>query len=98
MDQSHITKDELQAALDSYRWALGDALCELGADAARDDVIARARKMLGDDEPDHHALLVNLAESDNGDPIWNLEEEVVDDEESVTSGEESETEVAASVP
>ncbi|UBH07274.1 hypothetical protein K8P10_002785 [Leucobacter sp. Psy1] len=80
MDQTHITEDELHAALDSYRWALADARTELGADASRADVIARGRKMLGDDEPDHHALLLRLAESDSGDPIWNLEEEVVDDE------------------
>lgn len=80
MDQTHITEDELHAALESYRWALSDARTELGSDATRAEVIERGRKILGDDEPDHHALLLRLAESDSGDPIWNLEEEVVDDE------------------
>ncbi|MGO1539463.1 MAG: hypothetical protein ACTHZ9_00925 [Leucobacter sp.] len=83
MDQSHITEEELHEALESYRCALDDALHELGTDADRDAVITRARKMLGDDEPDQQELVIALAESDHGEPVWNLEEEIIDDDESV---------------
>lgn len=79
MDQTHITDDELHTALENYRWALGDAQREAGDDAERDEVIAAARSMLRDDDPEQHDLIVALAESDNGDPVWNLEEELLDD-------------------
>ncbi|WP_416444780.1 hypothetical protein AB3K78_15630 [Leucobacter sp. HNU] len=79
MDQSHITDEELHAALESYRWALGDAQREAGDDAERDEIIAAARGMLRDDDPEQHDLIVALAESDSGDPVWNLEEELLDD-------------------
>ena len=36
MDQSHVTDEELQEALDNYRWALSDAVSELGSSASRD--------------------------------------------------------------
>lgn len=87
MDLTHITEDELSEALEGYRWALTDALRELGSEANREDVIARARKMFGDDEPDQLELIVELAEGDSGDPVWTLEEEIIDDEETVPSGE-----------
>ncbi|MBK0417436.1 hypothetical protein JD276_00080 [Leucobacter sp. CSA1] len=96
MDQSHITEDQLHEALEGYRWALTDALSELGLDTPREEIIARARKMFGDDEPDQQALIVALAEGENGDPVWNLEEEIVDDEESVASTEEGESRAATS--
>lgn len=91
MDQSHITEDELHEALDGYRCALEDALHELGGDAERDAIIARARKMFGDDEPDQQELIIALADSDHGDPVWNLEEEIIDDNESVVSSADSES-------
>lgn len=88
MDQSHITEDEVREALDSYRPALADALGELGVDASREKIIARAREILAEEDPDQHALIATLAEGENGEPVWNLEEEIVDDEETVASGEE----------
>lgn len=79
MDQSHITEDELRDALANYRWALGDALRELGTEAERAEVIARARVILAEEEPEQQALIVELADGDFGDPVWSLEEELLDD-------------------
>lgn len=87
MDLTHVTEEEQAEALDGYRWALTDALSELGSDATREAVISRARKMLGDDEPDQFELIAALSDSDSGDPVWTLEEEIIDDEETVPSGE-----------
>lgn len=87
MDLTHVTDEELNEALDGYRWALTDALSELGSDATRDEVISRARTMLGEDEPDQLELIAALSDGDSGDRVWSLEEEVIDDEETVPSGE-----------
>lgn len=80
MDQTHITDEDLREALDNYRWALSDALSEVGDDAPRDEIITHARKMLAEEDPEQHELIVELANSDSGDPVWSLEEEIVDDE------------------
>lgn len=87
MDLTHVTEEELTEALDGYRWALTDALSELGSEATRNEVVSRARAMLGEDEPDQLELIAALADSDSGDPVWTLEEEIIDDEETVPSGE-----------
>lgn len=91
MDQSHITEEEVHEALDGYRWALNDALSEAHGAGSREEVIAIARNILEEDDPDKHQLIVALAESDAGEPVWNLEEEIVDDEETVASGEDKDS-------
>lgn len=89
MDQKHITEEVLQEALGNYRWSLTDALQEAGSDASREDVIVQAREILGEDDPDQRDLIEALANSENGDPVWSLEEEIIDDVETVASGEDA---------
>lgn len=80
MSSLHIPEEELHEALALYRDALEDALSEFDVDADREEVIAEARRILGDDEPEALELIVAAADDDTeGAPVWQLEEELVDD-------------------
>lgn len=87
MDHTRATEEEVREALDGYRWALNDALRDAGGNSTREAVIARARELLAEDNEDQHDIIVDLARGDFGDPVWSLEEEIVDDEETVPSGD-----------
>lgn len=80
MDQHHFTPEDIEDALSRYRVALHDAYDAAEEDTERDVIIAAAREELYEDDVDAHELVVTLAESEFGDPVWNLEEEVLDNE------------------
>lgn len=82
MDQQHHTEEEIVDALARYRTALTDAHAAAAADedALRDDIIAAARDELYEDDVDAHELIVSLAEGEFGDRVWNLEEEMLDND------------------
>lgn len=80
MDQHHFTPEDIEDALARYRVALHDAYDASDEDTERDDIIASAREELYEDDVDAHELIVTLAEGEFGDPVWNLEEEVLDNE------------------
>lgn len=80
MDQHHFTPEALADALARYRTALHDASDASDEDTDRDDIIAAAREELYEDDVDAHELVITLSEGEFGDPVWNLEEEVLDNE------------------
>jgi phosphoenolpyruvate-protein kinase (PTS system EI component) len=80
MDQHHFTEDQIEAALDRYRTALVDAREALEDDAPRDDIVKMAREILDDDDLDAHQLVQLLAAGEAGDPVWNVEEEILDED------------------
>ena len=79
MSHPHVPEEELDDAVALYRDALETALEEFDVDADRDTVIAAARRILGEDDPDALDTIVTVANSDYGDHVWHLEEELVDD-------------------
>lgn len=79
MTQHHIPEEELNEALDLYRAAIEDALNGFDVDADRNKIIAEARRILGDDDPDALELIVEVDQSEGGDPVWQLEEELIED-------------------
>lgn len=80
MEQQHYTDEQITDALGRYRTALQDAYDAADEDTDRDDIISAARDELYEDDIDAHALVVNLAEGEYGDRVWNLEEEMLDNE------------------
>jgi hypothetical protein len=80
MAQQHYTEDEIADAVARYRVALQDASDAADEDTARDDIVSAAREELYEDDIDAHALIVSLAEGEFGDRVWNLEEEMLDNE------------------
>lgn len=80
MDQHHFTEDQIEAALDRYRTALVDAREALEDDAPRGDIVKMAREILDDDDLDAHQLVQLLAAGEAGDPVWNVEEEILDED------------------
>lgn len=80
MDQHHFTDESVADALSRYRTALHDAYDAAEEDTAREEIIAAARDELYEDDIDAHAIVVSLSESERGDRVWNLEEEVLDNE------------------
>ena len=87
MSRSNFTEEEVEEALAEYRLALSDAVSDLGADVTREELISEARDLLADEDQDQHDIIVALAESDLGDPVWSLEEELIDNQEVVPSGD-----------
>lgn len=80
MDQQHFTEEEIVDALARYHAALQDAHDAAEEDTERDDIVAAAREELYEDDIDAHELIVSLAEGEFGDRVWNLEEEMLDNE------------------
>lgn len=80
MDQHHYTDEQVTDALSRYRAALHDAYDAADEDTEREEIISAARDELYEDDIDAHALIVDLAEGDRGDRVWNLEEEILDNE------------------
>lgn len=80
MAQQHYTEDEIIDALGRYRTALQDSVDAADEDTERVDIVAAARDELYEDDIDAHALIVSLAEGEYGDRVWNLEEELLDNE------------------
>lgn len=80
MDQHHYTQDQLEGALDRYRSALLDAREGSEEHTTRDELIAAARVILDEDDFEAHQLVQVLAAGDSGDPVWSVEEEVLDED------------------
>lgn len=80
MDQHHFTQEQLEAALDRYRLALVDAREGSEEHTTRDELIRSAREILDEDDLDAHQLVQVLAGGEAGDPVWNLEEEILDED------------------
>jgi hypothetical protein len=80
MDQHHFTEEAITDSLSRYRTALHDAATAADEDALRDDIIAAAREELYEDDIDAHEIVVSLAEGEFGDRVWNLEEEMLDND------------------
>lgn len=80
MEQHRFTHDQIEAALGRYRLALGDAAESAAEDALREDIILAAREILDNDDLDAHELVQALSAGEAGDPVWNLEEEILDEE------------------
>lgn len=80
MDQNHFTEEQILDALSRYRTALHDAHDAAEEDTERDDIVAAAREELYEDDIDAHALVVALSDGEHGDRVWNLEEEILDNE------------------
>lgn len=80
MEQHHFTEDELEAALGRYRTALVDAREGSEEHTTRDEIIRSAREILDEDDLDAHQLVLALSSGEAGDPVWNLEEEILDEE------------------
>ena len=80
MDQHHYTDEQIADALARYRVALHDAHDAADEETERDEIISAAREELFEDDIDAHALIVDLAEGDRGDRVWNLEEEMLDND------------------
>lgn len=80
MAPQHYTDEEITDALGRYRTALQDASDAADEDTDRDDIVSAARDELYEDDIDAHALIVSLAEGEYGDRVWNLEEEMLDNE------------------
>lgn len=80
MDQHHFTEEQILDALSRYRAALHDAQDGAEEDTERDEIITAAREELYEDDIDAHALIVSLADGEHGDRVWNLEEEILDNE------------------
>lgn len=78
VEQHRYTEEQLETALDRYRTALVDAAEAAAEDTLRDDVVRAAREILDEDDIDAHELVQTLAAGDAGDPVWNLEEEILD--------------------
>ena len=80
MDQHHFTQDQLEGALDRYRSAPVDAREGSEEHTTRDELISAARVILDEDDFEAHQLVQALAGGEFGDPVWNLEEEVLDED------------------
>lgn len=79
MNQHHIPDEELNEALDLYKSAIEDALTVFSVDDDQDKIIAEARRILGEDDPDALEIIVEVDQSDAGDAVWQLEEELIED-------------------
>ena len=79
MVHAHIPEDQVEEALQLYRTALEDAVAEFDVEAQQEKVVAEARRLLGEDDPDALDVVVALSESGSGDSVWQLEEEIVAD-------------------
>jgi len=80
MEQHHFTEESIVDALSRYRSALHDASIAADEDTPRDDIIAAAREALDEDDIDAHEIVVTLSGGEFGDRVWNLEEEMLDNE------------------
>ncbi|WP_167143853.1 hypothetical protein [Canibacter zhoujuaniae] len=76
---SRFSQAEINEVVEVYRTALEDAIADLGAKSARETVQAHARELVAEEDEQLADLLQQLDESDFGEPIWNLEEEILDD-------------------
>ncbi|WP_166987753.1 hypothetical protein [Canibacter zhoujuaniae] len=76
---SRFSQAEINEVVEIYRTALEDAIADLGAKSARETVQAHARELVAEEDEQLADLLQQLDESDFGEPIWNLEEEILDD-------------------
>ncbi|GAA3592989.1 hypothetical protein GCM10022198_16090 [Klugiella xanthotipulae] len=78
MTSLHFTSDEFDQAVALYRDALVDAKEAADTDSDRASVLDQARDNLYADDIDAHALIIALSDSDRGDRVWSLEEEILD--------------------